>query len=263
MTKISFIMSDSGVITAVANAKTFSVAPEHPNYKMVKEAIRKDDPVALAKCVDVAPSIKTFTRGKVEVRKGVVYYNGEAVHNHLTDRILKFMSEGLPHAPLINFMNNLMQNPSKRSVDQLFKFLSVENLPITEDGCFLAYKRVRADWKDFHSQKYNNSIGQSPNMPRNQVDDNPDSACSAGFHAGSLAYVAGFNSGGHVIIIKVNPRDAVSVPTHDCNKLRMCAYTVLAEFKGALDAALYDNKGVAVAVNDEDDWGEEWLEDEG
>ena len=40
---------------------------------------------------------------------------------------------------------------------------------------------------------------------------------------------------GKVVIVKVNPKDVVSVP-HDCNcqKLRTCAYTVVAEHIGTL-----------------------------
>jgi hypothetical protein len=56
-------------------------------------------------------------------------------------------------------------------VTELYGFLEKGNLPITNDGHFLAYKKVRKDYKDCHSGTMDNSIGQVVEMERNQVDD--------------------------------------------------------------------------------------------
>ena len=66
-------------------------------------------------------------------------------------------------------------------------------MPLTPDGDFLAYKSVRADFTDWYSGQHNFSIGQVREMARNQVCDNADIGCSAGYHAGSEEYAKSFN----------------------------------------------------------------------
>jgi len=85
-----------------------------------------------------------------------------------------------------------MSNPSMTSRNELFLFLEAANLPITEDGCFLAYKAVTSDFKDKHSRKFDNSPGVTLEMPRRDVDDNREQTCSYGFHAAAYEYAKGF-----------------------------------------------------------------------
>ena len=129
-------------------------------------------------------------------------------------------ADGLNIEPMIKFLDNLMENPSKKSVDELYSFLEYGNLPITPDGCFLAYKGVTTDFKDCHTRSFDNSVGAINEMPRNQVNDDPNAACSVGFHVGTFNYARGF--GQETTIVKVDPADAVSVPhDHSCEKLRV------------------------------------------
>jgi len=263
--QIAFIVTDSGIITAVANGKSYPIPPDHRYYKELKEAVIKDDVATLERLAHLSQAVATFAQGQVTVRDGVVFYGAEPLRNALTDRILRLMNEGFPFGPFVKFLENLMLNPSKRSVDQLYNFLEHQGLPITEDGCFLAYKRVQDDWSDFHSGKLFYKIGSVVELPRNQVDDDPDSACSTGLHAGALSYVSGFNSGGHLIIVKIHPRDCVSVPKDaNCTKLRTCRLEVVGEYTGELHQPLYTSTGApstpSTVNNSEDD--DEYEDDE-
>jgi hypothetical protein len=126
-------------------------------------------------------------------------------------------------------MENLLENPSKRSVDELYGFLEKNNLPITPDGHFLAYKKVRNDYKDVYSGTMDNSPGQVVTMPRNKVDDDKDRTCSVGLHFCSEGYLNHFG-GERVVIVKVNPRDVVSIPSdYNNTKGRACQYEVIGE----------------------------------
>jgi hypothetical protein len=124
-----------------------------------------------------------------------------------------------------------MQNPSKRAVEELYGFLEKGNLPLTPDGHFLAYKKVRQDFKDCHTGTMDNSVGQVVEMERNAVDDDQNRTCSAGLHFCSKEYLPHF--GGHdarTVILKINPRDVVSIPTDYNNaKGRACRYEVIGE----------------------------------
>ena len=105
-----------------------------------------------------------------------------------------------------------MLNPSKRSRDELYAFLEHKELPLLDDGRFLAYKGVKENYRDCHSNKFDNEIGKINEMSRRDVDDNFLNACSYGFHVGSYEYARGFRpSNGHLMFVAVSPEDVVSV----------------------------------------------------
>ena len=90
---------------------------------------------------------------------------------------------------------------------------------------------------------FDNSVGQVCEMPRSKVDDNRSVGCSAGLHVGALDYVASYGSPeaeDNIIIVKINPRDAVSVPTDSSHqKLRTCRYEVVGLYEGELKRPVY------------------------
>jgi hypothetical protein len=102
-------------------------------------------------------------------------------------------------------------------------------LPITPDGHFLAYKKVKVDYKDCYSGTMDNSVGQVVEMERNRVDDDKDRTCSTGLHFCSREYLNHFG-GERVVIVKINPRDVVSIPAdYNNTKGRACRYEVIDE----------------------------------
>lgn len=232
-----------GNLTLVLNNRTYQVLPDHINYKMIIDALPTATADELLDIVDVEKAVATFSDGLVEIKNGQVTYEGEVVHGSISKRILEFMSKGLPFQPLVNFLNNLMENPSMQSQKELYDFLEHEHLPITEDGHFLAYKAVRSDYKDKYRGVFDNSVGKICKMQRAKVDDDRARGCSDGLHAGALNYVAGYGSlesGDRIVIVKINPRDVVSVPSDcNCEKLRTCQYEVVGEYQGELLKPLY------------------------
>jgi hypothetical protein len=217
--------------------------PDHINYKMILEALPTATADELLDIVDVEKAVATFSDGLVEIKNGQVTYEGEVVHGSISKRILEFMSKGLPFQPLVNFLNNLMENPSMQSQKELYDFLEHEHLPITEDGHFLAYKAIRNDYMDKYRGTFDNSVGKICKMQRAKVDDDRARGCSDGLHAGALNYVASYGSvesGDRIVIVKINPRDVVSVPSDcNCEKLRTCQYEVVGEYQGELLKPLY------------------------
>jgi hypothetical protein len=184
--------------------------------------------------------------GKAEVRGDTVFVNDVPVHNVIAERIISLASRGFPVDPILRFLELVLQNPNSKAQLELYDFLSNRNLPLTEDGHFLAYKRVRDDWLDIYSATIDNSIGRVVEVPRESVDSDRSNHCSHGLHVGALDYVNNYSSGGHIVIVKVNPMDVVSVPT-DCNfmKLRTCRYEVLREMhtKDPLEQPCYSTSG--------------------
>ena len=254
---VPFMFVD-GNLTLVLNNKSYQVLPDHLNYKMILEVLPTASADELLEMVDIQKAVTVYSQGLVEIKEGRVLYDNEEVHGSISKRILEFMSKGLPFQPLVNFLNNLMENPSMQSQKELYDFLEHEHLPITEDGHFLAYKAVRGDFKDKYRGVFDNSVGQVVKMQRAKVDDDRARGCSDGLHAGALNYVAGYGSvesGDRIVIVKINPRDVVSVPSDcNCEKLRTCRYEVVGEYQGELLKPLYSsNFSYDEHEDDEDD----------
>jgi hypothetical protein len=226
-------ITGSGKIAAVINGQPYSVDRDHVNYLKIIEAIKSQDWQKFVELTDIATSISRYISSDVQVKDGLVYFKGEAIHNTLANRIVKFMGDGLPYEPLVKFLENLMQNPSHRAVNELYDFLEAGELPITTDGHFLAYKNVKADYKDIHSGTFDNSVGKVCEMPRNKVDEDKDRTCSSGLHFCSIKYLPHFSdsNGGHTMIVKINPKDVVAIPADYNNTKGRCArYEVVAEY---------------------------------
>lgn len=246
-----------GNLTLILNNKAHQVLPDHINYKLIMERLSNATEDELVELVDIQKAVATFSQGLVEIKNGKVFYENEEVHGAISKRILEFMSKGLPFEPLVNFLNNLMENPSMQSQQELYDFLEHQYLPITEDGHFLAYKAVRGDYMDKYAGKFRNKVGDVCKMTRAKVDDNRGVGCSQGLHAGALNYVASYgslNNGDKIVIVKINPKDVVSVPTDcNCEKLRTCEYTVVGEYQGELLKPLYKSEFSEDDYHDDDD----------
>lgn len=262
---VSFVYVN-GVLNLVLGGKSIQITNDHPLYKKIKSVLATATEEELLGLIEadyksvVKDYVETNGRGKATVINDVVYFNGKPVHNTLANRISQFCREGLPFEHLLRFMENAAMNPSYTSMNELFDFLENKNLPITEDGYFLAYKAINADWKDKYSNTIDNSVGNIVEVMRNSVDDNRNNQCSYGLHVGALEYVYSYGSpnSDRIIIVKVHPKDAVSVPK-DSNfqKLRCCRYEVICEFQGEMSMPLYKANGQSPTPIDNDadyDW---------
>lgn len=250
MVPFSHLISDSGTVTVFVNGKPNVFAPDFPHMDKVKKAIAEKNTDEIVRLGSLPRAIETYSGNNVKIENGVVYYKNKPLHNSLTKRILKLMTEGFPFNSMLKFLENLMQNPNFHAVNELYNFLVNRNLPITENGCFLAYKAVRSDYMDWHSGTISNKVGETPpRLERNEVDDDRRKECSNGYHVGAIEYVSDFHRGeGHVIIVEVNPADVICVPSEEqFTKCRVCFYTVVGEMDGELLAQVYKTSQTSFA----------------
>ena len=257
----AFILTENSLTVSV-EGKTYTINSGHPSWRQAIESLKRKDYDSLKDLVSVKKAFSAFTGDKVKVIDNQVFFNGEPIHNYLSDKILSFMEKGLPHESLIKFLERLMANPSRRAVNELYAFLSHKNLPVTDAGTFLAYKSVRSDYTDHHTGDFNNSIGNTLEMTRNNVCDDHNQGCSVGFHAGSLEYASSFGGGESVLlIVEIDPADVVSVPSDcNCQKLRTCKYTVVAKYDGPLPE--HYTKDAQSAYDPQDDSEDEEYDDD-
>lgn len=233
-----YIIQGKNIVVVIDN-QPHTISSTHIAYERVKAAIRSNDWDTVKDIIDPKKVVLNYGAGHVSIQGETLYWKERELHNTLSVRMIRMYQEGFPIEPMVAFMENLMQNPSKRAVDELYGFLEKGNLPITPDGHFLAYKKVRRDYKDIHSGTMDNSVGQTVEMDRNQVDDNKDQTCSSGLHFCSLSYLDHFGgSDTRVMVLKINPRDVVSIPSdYNDTKGRACRYEVIDEIGGEPEEA--------------------------
>ena len=244
-----------------------TVDASHPKFDEIVDLVfNEEDYNTAADLIDVKKAVeKAVGDSGMSLVDEVLMLDGEEVPGVLAERILTLIDMDRTVEPLILFIRNLRLNTSKASVEELYGFLEASQLPITDDGHFLAYKMVSLDYKDMYTHTIPNSVGSEVAMERRKVDDNRNRTCSTGLHFAAYEYASSFGNG-KLMVLKVNPKDVVSIPKdYNNQKGRCCAYTVYDELEIQSQDDL-TGAGFVTVTNDvftlvtDDDWG--WDEDD-
>lgn len=198
-------------------------------------------------------------------------YDPTEVVESLSATIERYRREGRDASNLVRFMHRLERNPSRRSREQLFNWTQAKDLTIDADGYIIGFKGVRSRYSDqdfldaagnplFPLDRYPYAscasghgivdgfevngnlpmgVGVVVEMPREEVQDDPNQACSHGLHVGTHDYAVGYSHSGALLEVRFDPADVVSVPADSgFAKLRCCRYTGVAvhEADGDLSA---------------------------
>lgn len=230
-------------ITVVLDGRPYSVSSHHESFAKVRDlVIRNADPVEVLGVMQAAANVVKAhvakvmkaqrLTGRLVYEDGMILYDGKPLYNHAVDTLIKFLSLGHDASALAAFIERQQLNPDLEVHDNLYAFLEHGKIPLTPDGHFLAYKAVRADYKDIHSGRFDNAVGAKPRLPsREHVDRNRNQTCSNGLHVCSFGYLPHFaHDNGHVMICKVDPFDVVAIPSdYNNTKMRVVGYEVVGE----------------------------------
>lgn len=231
-------------VTVVSGGKSFVVQKGTANFADLKKALIAEDWDAVPRLLTINGAVaewaKKWKNGDFIFKEDKFFYKNEALPNNLSARAVTMAAEGKDPGPLLKFWERLQNNPSMRSVEQLWEFLLHQGIPLTKDGYFLAYKGVKNDFTDQHTGTWNNAPGSVNQMPRNKISDDPREACHEGFHVGALGYARTF--GPKTVICKVDPADVVCVPYDaEQQKMRVCRYKVIGIHNGGeLPSSVYE-----------------------
>jgi hypothetical protein len=235
----AFRVSPESITVTCLNASphagaSFTWQKTHPNFEKVLVLIRERK-----SSQEIFPLMNTVNAVKkvfedhphIDVTREGVFWRGELVHNAVTERIMQFMELDLDVKPLVSFMGRLFKNRSRSAVTSLYEFLERNDVPITESGTFIAYKRVRSDYMDCYSGTFDNSVGQAPECDPWSVDENRDNGCSNGLHVCGRSYLPHY-TGERVMVVEVDPEHVVAVPRdYDFAKMRVYKYLVIDELE--------------------------------
>lgn len=237
MSHIPYTITDNS-ISLFFKGKMHNVPKTDPNFRDIRVQLLDrgtPDHDAIDRLLNPVKTIQKTAGNDVRIdeQRQKIYFQDLEVNNTLSTKLLKVLAEGADATPWVNFMQNVMENPSHRSRECLFNFLEAFSAPLTDDGHFIAFKRVRGNYKDIHSGKFDNSPGQVVEMDREKVNPDPNVTCSHGLHVCATSYLGDFYascSDSRVVAVKVNPRDVVAVPgDYRFSKMRCCRYEVLCD----------------------------------
>lgn len=234
MSKVNYhLLGDSVVINH--KARTTVVRRGDARFEPIVGAIRSGRLEQIPDMLDVST---LFIQKGLEIVNGSVRIDGDELPDSLNQRLLDLMDAQMPVDILVKFWHNLKKNPSFNSRKMLYAFLEHNGHPLTDDGCFIAYRSVREDFKDKHTGTIDNSVGNIIEMPREKVNDNPNETCSSGLHVACYDYAKGFAS--VLLEVKVNPADVVAVPVdYNGTKMRVCKFEVMAQCDALLSGPVY------------------------
>lgn len=131
-----------------------------------------------------------------------------------------------------NFLRRLapVVESRKHSAEDLMDFIKRSELPLTNDGLIIGYKKVNQKangmFVDVHSGTVEQQVGSHVWMDVDAVDPNRNQSCSHGLHVANLGYLTSFG-GTHTLIVLVDPANFIAVPHGETNKARVCAYDVI------------------------------------
>lgn len=268
-----FVIATPEAITVhVPKVGPRKVFTNSPVYQEVKDLLLEDvnvepserlsDEVKVERflrLIDRAKRIADGSEGKLILVDGRFKMDGEYLPALFTKRLMELEGTSMVNS-LSNLWKNLRNNPSERSRTELLAFLEKNEMPITEDGHFVAYKAVTSDLKDKRTGTFDNSPGAEPSMSRDAVDDDSSVTCSHGLHVAAFEYANTFGS--TLVAVKVNPVDVVSIPfDYNGQKMRVCKYQVLEKIGEEIQDKFYEEKKPEVIETVEDET-EPVIEDE-
>lgn len=223
------VWNASSKFVSITEGRTvWNATKDHKHFDDIVQALKEsrfDDAIEF---ISIKAAVQKYVKGDVRIEGGSLFYQGIELRSGLVTRIIDSMQNGEDFEFYLPFLENLLENPSEKAVQRLFDFLVANDIEITEDGHFIAWKMVRSTYKDCYSNTFDNSPGKYVKMPRSRVNDNDEQTCSTGLHVCSKGYLRSGFGHGRIVSCKVHPRDVVSIPVdYNDSKMRVCGYLVL------------------------------------
>lgn len=251
------------VLTVIRRGIATTIQAGSKFFKEIYDGLVTGDHQKVDNYVNLKQAIAEFSNGAFKMYDNVLTYKGQELHNAAAERVLELYRLGKDSLPIVNFLERVLRNPSESAQRELFLFLEHNDLPITDEGYFLAYKMVRHDFKDKYTGRMDNSVGATPKMDRNACDPNRGNVCSRGLHFCSLEYVekgsyGSVTSGDHLVVLRVDPEHVVSIPSDYHNsKGRACEYFILKEIEWTDRLKKWTASEDSVVASPEDDFDPE------
>lgn len=224
---VSWTVTQNSVLLTLSDGNNASITKDNKNYATAcKELLSGNTDI-----MSLVNQNKAFEYeyGNVKVSGDDIIFAGKTLPKDIGFFVIDAIRSGDQNQAirLTKFLNNLLENPSYRAVNTLYRFVKHNDIVIDDDGMLLAWKRITANFKDVYTKTIDNSIGNVVEVRRNEVEEDPNKTCARGLHLCAKSYLSSY-SGAVIVQCLLNPRDVVAVPTdYNGAKLRCCRYKVL------------------------------------
>jgi len=244
--KLSWVLNNEHEITVFINNKLEIITSEHMNFEIIKDILQnKSDHSEVIELISTISSIDNKikenenTKIKIDRKKYKIVYNDLNIKGALFDKLVSIIDQGLNIQSFEKFLMKLDKNPKKEVFKEVYTYLENNNMPITQDGNFLAYKKITSDYKDCYTKTIDNSLGKVVQMKRENCNSHPHHTCTEGLHVCGYNYLSSFY-GDKIIICEINPADIVAIPEdYNYSKMRVCKYKVIDEIINPDDQSLF------------------------
>lgn len=207
---IHFIHVENSSLTAFINNRPHHITASHQHFALILDKLTTgnyDGLEALVASPEARVNALVEAAGgdrDLYIENGEAFYKGRPLNNELGRMLVSQLENDYSIPGFVKFASKVCQNPTLNSVDALYLFLRDAQMPICEDGDFLAYKKVAFDYKDL-------DCGVFSSEPGSVVSGGVGhSFCSYSF----LPSYQRLSNGSRVVIVKINPADVVSIPAH-------------------------------------------------
>lgn len=175
-----------------------------------------------------------YSDGEAVYRKGINLSIPNAIGKLYLEAI-----EGDYLSNIDNFWFLCSQNKNPHSREQIYPFISANNIRLTPSGLMIVYRWVKDKeenlYTDYHTSSMEIRLREPVSLVRNDCDADASSSCSKGLHVAGAEWASRNSFGNVKIVALVNPKDVVAVPQYDAGKMRTCRYfpcEVIESFNG-------------------------------
>jgi len=143
---MDYIINSNAIVLFLDNKPMKFEKGSNQYAKIIETFDRPEDQQEAAVRKAIEKTAERAEKNGFKISPEEVSYKGEILPQALADKVRSIHREGLPLNLFEKFWMNIKDNPSASSVRELYEFLAYKELPITEDGCFLAYKGLESDF---------------------------------------------------------------------------------------------------------------------
>lgn len=244
--KISYISTPKQLVVTL-NGKSYLILKTDPGYEKIYNSVKTGTPSGIESLLGEYGYIKTATKKIVKefnkksknskIPKLKVDNNGNITvskltfNNKLTKKIADWFYSGYDITAYYKLLDKIARNPDNIIQSGLLDFIAANDLPITTNGTFLAYKVTRSDGYDHHSGTILYEVGKCVEMDREKVDSSRGVCSGRGLYFASINYYKyhlGDDTSSKRFLVEVDPMDVVSIPTtYENSKGRCCKMKVV------------------------------------
>lgn len=246
----------SSLITVLTDTgDVHGVTEDHPNFAAIAKNIVEGNEFSEWEDLldrNPLPSKLKAIDDRFEVKEDAITFEGDVVPEPVVNTMHRYNREGRDQKNIALFLERLKRNPSKHARDSLFEWTQTRNLTIDEQGYMIGWKGISPTFhsisrgqgyitgileedgefverfpvgSDEDKQPLPNFPGNIVEMDRYDIDDDNRVQCSDGLHVGDYAYASSFGS--ILTEVRVDPKDVVTVPGSQDQKMRCCRYEVI------------------------------------